>query len=74
MIETKDKEISKLMEHKNMRQMGLRCSEQLLQNDTQTFIDFFSRIKKKARDANDVLERYRKTRTNEQNKLKKINE
>jgi hypothetical protein len=34
MIETKDKEISKLMEHKNMRKMGLHSSEKLLEKDT----------------------------------------
>ena len=67
MIETKDKEIAKLMEHKNMRQMGLRCSEQLLQNDTQSFIDFFTRIKKKAREAADALEKARKRRAEKQN-------
>ena len=44
MIETKDKEIAKLMQHKNMRQMGLRCFEQILQNDIQSFIDFLSKI------------------------------
>jgi uncharacterized protein (DUF3084 family) len=74
MIETKDKEIAKLMEHKNMRQMGLRCSEQLLQNDTQSFIDFFTRIKKKAREAADKLETKRKMRNKEVNNLRKLNE
>jgi len=34
MIETKDKEIAKLMEHKNMRKMGLHSSEKLLEKDT----------------------------------------
>ena len=74
MIETKDKEIAKLMEHKNMRQMGLRCSEQLLQNDTQSFIDFFSRIKKKARLASEELEQLKKKRTTEVNKLRQLSE
>lgn len=74
MIETKDKEIAKLMQHKNMRQMGLRCSEQLLQNDTQSFIDFFTKIKKKARVAADELEKLKQQRTLEVNKLRKFGE
>ena len=45
MIETKDKEIAKLMEHKNMRKMGLHSSEKLLEKDTQSFIEFFADIK-----------------------------
>lgn len=74
MIETKDKEIAKLMQHKNMRQMGLRCSEQLLQNDTQSFIDFFTKIKKKARVAADELEILKQKRTTESNYLRNLGE
>lgn len=74
MIETKDKEIAKLMQHKNMRQMGLRCSEQLLQNDTQSFIDFFTKIKKKARVANDELDTLKVKRTTEVNWLRQLSE
>jgi len=54
--------------------MGLRCSEQLLQNDTQSFIDFFTKIKKKARVAADELEILKQKRTTEANYLRNLGE
>lgn len=70
MIETKDKEIAKLMEHKNMRKMGLHSSEKLLEKDTQSFIEFFADIKSQATDAAHKLEQLRKKRATEHNRLK----
>jgi len=44
----------------------------LLQNDTQSFIDFFTRIKKKSKAAGDILDKKKKIKNAEVAKLRKL--
>ena len=44
--ETKYAEIERLANHNEMRQMGLLCSEKMLESDTKSFLEFFAQIKK----------------------------
>jgi len=45
LLEKKDKEIERLANFNEMRQLGLVCSEQMLEKDTQNFLKFFADIK-----------------------------
>lgn len=45
LLENKDKEIDRLANFNEMRQLGLECSEEMLEKDTQSFIEFFAKIK-----------------------------
>lgn len=51
MLELKDKEIERLASHNEMRQIGLLCSEKMLEADTKSFLDFFAEIKKQTNSA-----------------------
>ena len=45
LLEKKDKEIDRLANFNEMRQVGLVCSEEMLETDTQSFLEFFAKIK-----------------------------
>ena len=45
LLEKKDKEIERLANFNEMRQLGLVCSQQMLEKDTQNFLKFFADIK-----------------------------
>lgn len=62
MLDTKDKEIRRLLNVNKNRQKGLILSEQMLEQDTQQFLNFFSKIKQETQDASKVLDTLRKTR------------
>ena len=63
MLETKDREIERLANVNEMRQIGLLCSEEMLEADTRSFLQFFSKIKQETTKANQDLEEFKKTRT-----------
>ena len=52
MLETKDREIERLANVNEMRQIGLLCSEEMLEADTRSFLQFFSKIKQETTKAN----------------------
>lgn len=58
--ETKYAEIERLANHNEMRQMGLLCSEKMLEGDTKAFLDFFARIKKETNQGAQELEALKK--------------
>ena len=62
MLETKDREIERLANVNEMRQIGLLCSEEMLEADTRSFLQFFSKIKQETTKANQELEEYKKQR------------
>ena len=45
LLEKKDKEIERLSNFNEMRQLGLDCSATMLEKDTQSFLEFFAKIK-----------------------------
>ena len=45
LLEKKDKEIDRLANFNEMRQVGLECSQEMLEKDTQSFLEFFAKIK-----------------------------
>lgn len=45
MLDTKEDEIQRLVDHTNARKEGLACSEKMLAQDTTSFIQFFNSIK-----------------------------
>jgi len=62
LLDKKDKEIERLANFNEMRQLGLVCSEQMLEKDTQNFLKFFADIKEetlKATNLNEVLKKDR---------------
>ena len=62
LLDKKDKEIERLANFNEMRQLGLVCSEQMLEKDTQNFLKFFADIKEetsKATNLNEVLKKER---------------
>ena len=62
MLETKDREIERLANVNEMRQIGLLCSEEMLEADTRSFLQFFSKIKQGTTKANQDLEEFKKRR------------
>lgn len=57
-----------------MRQIGLECSENMLEADTKSFLDFFAEIKQQTTSANQQLERFKKEKNEETAKLRSIND
>jgi len=51
MLETKQEEIQRLELHAYMREDGLNCSEKMLSQDTNSFIQFFNKIKEETTEA-----------------------
>lgn len=60
MLETKYKEIERLANHNEMRQRGLQCSQNLLDTDTKSFLEFFAKIKQETSKASQELEQLKK--------------
>lgn len=57
-----------------MREDGLTCSENMLEQDTHLFINFFNRIKQQTQDASKTLDEARRAKNERQNELKQIME
>ena len=74
MLEIKDTEIERLANHNEMRQIGLLCSEKMLEADTKSFLDFFAEIKQQTTSANQKLEALKKKKNEETAKLRSIND
>lgn len=74
MLETKDGEIGRLANVNEMRQIGLLCSEEMLEADTKSFLQFFSKIKQETTKANQDLEDFKKQRTELTAKLRGMND
>lgn len=62
LLEKKDKEIERLANVNEMRQLGLICSESMLERDTENFLKFFSSIKEETQKATAELEAAKKER------------
>lgn len=62
MLSIKDVEISKLQDHSNMRRLGLISSQQMLEQDTKSFLEYFNEVKKNTNEASVELERKKKER------------
>ena len=60
--ETKYDEIERLASHNEMRQMGLLCSEKMLESDTKSFLEYFANIKKQTNQASQDLDNLKKLR------------
>ena len=74
LLEKKDKEIERLANFNEMRQLGLVCSEQMLEKDTQNFLKFFADIKEETSKATAQLEAYKKERNDKTMQLRTIND
>ena len=74
MLETKQQEIERLAEEANMQEDGLRCSETMLEEDTQQFLAFFNQIKTETQRATEQLDMVRKEKTERLQTLKGIEE
>ena len=74
LLEKKDKEIERLANFNEMRQLGLVCSEQMLEKDTQNFLKFFADIKEETSKATAQLEAYKKERNDKTMQLRQIND
>ena len=74
LLEKKDKEIERLANFNEMRQLGLVCSEQMLEKDTQNFLKFFADIKKETTAATSQLENFKKERNEKTMVLRGIND
>ena len=74
MLETKDKEIERLANVNEMRQIGLLCSEEMLEADTRSFLQFFSKIKQETTKANQDLEEFKKRRNDATVTLRGLND
>lgn len=70
--ETKFAEIERLANHNEMRQMGLLCSEKMLEADTKSFLEFFAQIKKHTTQAATNLEELKKQKNTAQQALKSV--
>ena len=60
MLSLKDKEIERLANHNEMRNIGLLSSQKMLETDTRSFLEFFTNIKKATSDASQALEELKK--------------
>ena len=74
LLEKKDKEIERLANFNEMRQLGLVCSEQMLEKDTQNFLKFFADIKEETSKATAQLEAFKKERNDKTVQLRTIND
>ena len=74
MLETKDREIERLANVNEMRQIGLLCSEEMLEADTRSFLQFFSKIKQETTKANQDLEELKKKRNDKTLELRGYND
>ena len=60
MLSLKDKEIERLANHNEMRNIGLLSSQKMLETDTRSFLEFFTRIKAETTEASQHLENLKK--------------
>ena len=74
LLEKKDKEIDRLANFNEMRQVGLVCSEEMLETDTQSFLEFFAKIKNETSKATAQLEAAKKERNEKTQTLRQIND
>ena len=74
MLRIKNSKIEDLMTENEMKQIGLICSEQMLQEDTRSFLDFFAEIKETTAKASQELERLKKERNDASTRLRQISE
>lgn len=74
LLEKKDKEIERLANFNEMRQLGLVCSEQMLEKDTQNFLKFFADIKEETQKATTQLEAAKKEKADKTMQLRQIND
>ena len=72
MLRIKNSKIEDLMTENEMKQIGLICSEQMLQEDTRSFLDFFAEIKETTAKASQDLERLKKERNEATHELRLI--
>ena len=57
-----------------MRQMGLLCSEKMLESDTKAFLDFFAKIKSETNAAAQQLDALKKQKQEAQLEYRNIND
>ena len=74
LLEKKDKEIERLSNFNEMRQLGLDCSATMLEKDTQSFLEFFAKIKTETSKATQQLEQAKKERNEKTMQLRTIND
>ena len=74
LLEKKDKEIDRLANFNEMRQVGLECSQEMLEKDTQSFLEFFAKIKNETTKATASLEAAKKERNDKTAQLRQIND
>ena len=74
LLEKKDKEIERLANFNEMRQLGLVCSEEMLEKDTQNFLKFFADIKEETSKATAQLEQFKKDRNDKTMTLRNLND
>lgn len=70
LLEKKDKEIDRLANFNEMRQVGLECSQEMLEKDTQSFLEFFAKIKNETTKATAKLEAAKKERNDKTQQLR----
>ena len=74
MLDIKQKEIGKLEEYGKLRREGLAFSEEVLNQDTKAFIDFFKENRDKSSLAIKEAENMGKVKSMKGEKLKEIND
>lgn len=74
MLRIKNSKIEELMTENEMKQIGLICSEQMLQEDTRSFLDYFAQIKETTAKASQELEKLKKERNDKTMHLRVIND
>lgn len=72
MLRIKNSKIEELMTTNEMKQIGLICSEQMLQEDTRSFLEFFADIKDQTAKASAELEKLKKDRNDKALRLRQI--
>jgi hypothetical protein len=61
-LRTKDKEIGRLEDYSKMRNIGLISSARMLEQDTKSFLEFFTQVKQETSQASQDLENKKKLR------------
>ena len=74
MLETKQEEIQRLELHAYMREDGLNCSERMLAQDTNSFIQFFNKIKEETTEAQKRLDEMKKTKNAKNSEFRQISD
>ncbi len=74
MLETKQEEIQRLELHAYMREDGLNCSEKMLSQDTNSFIQFFNKIKEETTEAQKRLDELKKQKNQKTAEFRQISD